>query len=139
MTPSPEPDDSDIFARLAQIEYRLARLESIQARQPLVPGGYVNEIGEQFKTQIDDLLGTRDEYAENRFNTRREARQEEEAESKARQEEEAESKARQDKAAEDKARQDETMRKLDLILELIEKIDWTKYRKTQLEQDNSDD
>jgi hypothetical protein len=125
MTPSPE-DDSDILARLAQIESRLARLEFIQARQPLVPGGYVNEIGEQFKTTLDNLLGTRNEYAENRFNTRREARQDE-----------AKSKARQDKAAEDKARQDETMRKLDLILELIEKIDWTKHRKSQLNQDDN--
>jgi hypothetical protein len=67
MTSSQEPDDRDIFARLAQIEYRLARLESIQARQPLVPGSYVNEIGEQFKTTLDNLLGTRDEYAERLF------------------------------------------------------------------------
>jgi hypothetical protein len=34
---------------------------------------------------------------------------------------------------------DESDAKLDLILELSAKIDWTKYRKLQLEQDKSDD
>jgi hypothetical protein len=38
-----------------------------------------------------------------------------------------------------KARFDESDAKLDLILELSAKIDWTKYRKLQLEQDKSDD
>jgi hypothetical protein len=91
MTPSPEPDDSDILARLAQAESRLARLESIQARQPLVPGGYVNEIREQFKKTIDDLLNRRID-----------------------QDEEVKRKSRQDEEAKREARHNELMGKLDL-------------------------
>ncbi len=156
MTSSPKPDDSDISARLTWIEYRLARLESIQARQPLVPGGYVNEIGEQFKTQIDNLLDRRIE----RFGDRLEARIDRFGDSlsesfagssdklSAKINELSDSlKARFDKSD---ARLDEFCdqldkfgdsfeAKLDLILELSAKIDWTKYRKLQLEQDKSDD
>jgi uncharacterized coiled-coil protein SlyX len=129
MTSSPE-DDSDILARLAQAESRLARLESIQARQPLVPGGYVNEIGEQFKTQIDNLLDRRID----RFGDRLEARIDRFGESL-----EGSSDKLSAKIDELDASFDRLDAKLDLLIELSAKIDWTKYRKLQLEQDKSDD
>jgi hypothetical protein len=142
MTPSPKPDDSDISARLDWIEYRLARLESIQARQPLVPGGYVNEIGEQFKTQIDNLLdrridrfGDRLEARIDRFGDRLEARIDRFGDSL--------SELFAGDSDKLSAKIDELGNsleaKLDLLIELSAKIDWTKYRKPQLEQDNSDD
>jgi hypothetical protein len=144
MTLSPE-DDSDILARLAQAESRLARLESIQARQPLVPGSYVNEIGEQFKTTLDNLLNRRID----RFGDRLEARIDRFGDSLSESLEGSSDKlsakidelgnslkARFDLSDVSFARLDA---KLDLILELSAKIDWTKYRKLQLEQDKSDD
>ncbi len=136
MTPSLEPDDSDIFARITWIEYRLARLESIQARQPIVPR--VNEIGERFKTTLDNLLDRRID----RFGDRLEARIDRFGDSLselfAGSSDKLSAKINELDAKIDKFG-DSLEAKLDLILELSAKIDWTKYRKTQLEQDKSDD
>jgi hypothetical protein len=121
MTLSPE-DDSDIFARLAQAE----------SRQPLVPGGYVNEIGEQFKTQIDNLLNRRiDQFGDSLSESfasssdKLSAKIDELGNS---------FKARFDLSD---VRFDRLDAKLDLILELSAKIDWTKHRKSQLNQDDN--
>jgi hypothetical protein len=112
MTLSPE-DDSDIFARLAQAE----------SRQPLVPGGYVNEIGEQFKTQIDNLLNRRiDQFGDSL------------SESFASSSDKLSAKI-DELGNSFKARFDLSDVRFDL--ELSAKIDWTKHRKSQLNQDDN--
>ena len=64
MTQSREPNDRDIFTRLAQLEYRLTRVENrnIQLQQTIAPGGYVTDAFERVVERIDGV--------EERLNTR---------------------------------------------------------------------
>lgn len=45
MTQSREPNDRDIFTRIAQVEYRLTEIENTQAqlKATIAPGGYVTD------------------------------------------------------------------------------------------------
>jgi hypothetical protein len=82
MTQSNQPNDSpkgtlrerDIFTRIAQVEYRLMKIENTQAEleNTMTPGGYITEAFDrvleeidrstaQNKAQYDDLKGKIDE------------------------------------------------------------------------------
>jgi hypothetical protein len=64
MTQSREPNDRDIFTRIAQVEYRLTEIENTQAqlRATIAPGGYVTDAFERVVDRIDEV--------EERLNTR---------------------------------------------------------------------
>lgn len=57
MTRSREPNDRDIFTRIAQVEYRLMKIENAQAEleNTMTPGGYITEAFERVLAEIDEL------------------------------------------------------------------------------------
>jgi hypothetical protein len=57
MTQSREPNDRDIFTRIAQVEYRLTEIENTQAqlRATIAPGGYVTDAFERVVDRIDEV------------------------------------------------------------------------------------
>ena len=57
MTQSREPSDRDIFTRIAELEYRLTRIENTntQLQQTIAPGGYVTEAFERVVNRIDEV------------------------------------------------------------------------------------
>jgi hypothetical protein len=57
MTQSREPNDRDIFTRIAQVEYRLTRLENNQAQleDTMTPGGYITEAFDRMLGEIDEV------------------------------------------------------------------------------------
>jgi hypothetical protein len=58
MTQSREPNDRDIFTRIAQVEYRLTEIENTQAqlRATIAPGGYVTDAFERVVEHIDECI-----------------------------------------------------------------------------------
>ena len=72
MTQSREPNDRDIFTRLAELEYRLTRIENTntQLQQTIAPGGYVTDafVGHRpaFGTRVVDRI----DEVEERLNAR---------------------------------------------------------------------
>jgi len=63
MTQSREPNDRDIFTRIAQVEYRLTRLENNQAQleSTMTPGGYITEAFERVLEEIDEVKAQNEE------------------------------------------------------------------------------
>jgi hypothetical protein len=57
MTQSGEPNERDIFTRVAELEYRLTRIENIQAQieQTIAPGGYITDAFERVVDRIDEV------------------------------------------------------------------------------------
>jgi hypothetical protein len=57
MTHSREPNDRDLFTRLAQVEYRLSKMENTQEQleDTMTPGGYITEAFEQVHQEIDEV------------------------------------------------------------------------------------
>jgi hypothetical protein len=57
MTQSREPNDRDLFTRIAQIEYRLTQVENIaaQLQDTISPGGYVTDAFERVVDRIDEV------------------------------------------------------------------------------------
>jgi translation initiation factor 1 (eIF-1/SUI1) len=57
MTQSREPNDRDLFTRIAQIEYRLTQVENIaaQLQDTIAPGGYVTDAFERVVDRIDEV------------------------------------------------------------------------------------
>ena len=57
MTQSREPNDRDIFTRIAQVEYRLMKIENTQAEleNAMTPGGYMTEAFDRVLTEIDEV------------------------------------------------------------------------------------
>jgi hypothetical protein len=57
MTQSREPNDRDIFTRIAQVEYRLTEIENTQAqlKATIAPGGYVTDAFERVVDRIDEV------------------------------------------------------------------------------------
>jgi CRISPR/Cas system-associated exonuclease Cas4 (RecB family) len=57
MTQSREPNDRDIFTRIAQIEYRLTKIEGTQAQleNTMTPGGYITEAFDRVLEEIDQV------------------------------------------------------------------------------------
>lgn len=55
MAQSREPNDRDLFTRLAQVEYRLSKIENTQQQleNTMTPGGYITEAFEQVHQEID--------------------------------------------------------------------------------------
>jgi CRISPR/Cas system-associated exonuclease Cas4 (RecB family) len=55
MTQSREPNDRDLFTRIAQIEYRLTKIEGTQAQleNTMTPGGYITEAFDRVLEEID--------------------------------------------------------------------------------------
>ena len=86
MTQAREPNDRDIFTRMAQVEYRLTRIENTNAQlqETIAPGGYItdaflrvvdriDEVGDRLNTRIDevgDRLNTRIDELTNEVNQR---------------------------------------------------------------------
>jgi hypothetical protein len=72
MTQSREPNDRDIFTRIAQVEYRLTEIENTQAqlKATIAPGGYVTDafVGRRpaFGTRVVDRI----DEVEDRLNAR---------------------------------------------------------------------
>lgn len=64
MTQSREPNDRDIFTRLAALEYQVTEIQNTQAqlRATIVPGSYVTDAFERVVDRIDEV--------EERLNTR---------------------------------------------------------------------
>ena len=56
MTQSREPNDRDLFTRIAQVEYRLMKIENTQAEleNTMTPGGYITEAFDRVLAEIDD-------------------------------------------------------------------------------------
>jgi hypothetical protein len=63
MTQSREPNDRDLFTRVAQIEYRLTRIENAQQQleNTMTPGGYITEAFERVHQDIDAINTRLDE------------------------------------------------------------------------------
>jgi peptidoglycan hydrolase CwlO-like protein len=57
MTQSREPSDRDIFTRIAQVEYRLMKIENTQAEleNTMTPGGYITEAFDRVLAEIDEV------------------------------------------------------------------------------------
>jgi uncharacterized coiled-coil DUF342 family protein len=57
MAQSREPNDRDLFTRLAQVEYRLSKIENTQQQleDTMIPGGYISEAFEQVHQEIDGV------------------------------------------------------------------------------------
>ncbi len=57
MTQSREPNDRDLFTRIAQVEYRLMKIENTQAEleNTMTPGGYITEAFERVLAEIDEV------------------------------------------------------------------------------------
>jgi chromosome segregation ATPase len=57
MAQSREPNDRDLFTRLAQVEYRLSKMENTQEQleHRTTPGGYITEAFEQVHKEIDEV------------------------------------------------------------------------------------
>ena len=57
MTQSNQPNDRDIFTRIAQVEYRLMKIENTQAEleNTMTPGGYITEAFERVLAEIDEV------------------------------------------------------------------------------------
>jgi exonuclease VII small subunit len=57
MTQAREPNDRDIYTRVAELEYRLTRIENTQAQleQTIAPGGYVTDAFERVVDRIDQV------------------------------------------------------------------------------------
>jgi hypothetical protein len=65
MTQSREPNDRDIFTRMAQVEYRLTRIENtnVQLQETILqrrgfanaPGGYITDAFERVVERIDEV------------------------------------------------------------------------------------
>ncbi len=57
MTQSRKPNDRDLVTRIAQLEYRLTRLENTQAQleNTMTPGGYFTEAFERVHQEIDEF------------------------------------------------------------------------------------
>jgi hypothetical protein len=57
MTQSREPNDRDIFTRIAQVEYRLLKIENAQAEleNTMTPGGYITEAFDRVLGEIDEV------------------------------------------------------------------------------------
>jgi hypothetical protein len=57
MTQAREPNDRDIYTRVAELEYRLTRIENTQAQieQTIAPGGYITDAFERVVDRIDEV------------------------------------------------------------------------------------
>jgi CRISPR/Cas system-associated exonuclease Cas4 (RecB family) len=57
MTQSDRPSDRDLFTRIAQIEYRLMKVENAQAEleNTMTPGGYITEAFDRVLEEIDGV------------------------------------------------------------------------------------
>lgn len=57
MTQSREPNDRDLYTRVAAIEYQLTEIQNTQAqlRATIAPGGYVTDAFERVVDRIDDV------------------------------------------------------------------------------------
>jgi ABC-type transporter Mla subunit MlaD len=57
MAQSREPNDRDLFTRLAQVEYRLSKIENTQQQLEgtMTLGGYITEAFEQVHQEIDGV------------------------------------------------------------------------------------
>jgi peptidoglycan hydrolase CwlO-like protein len=55
MTQSNQPNDRDIFTRIAQVEYRPLKIENTQAEleNTMTPGGYITEAFDRVLVEID--------------------------------------------------------------------------------------
>jgi hypothetical protein len=64
MTQSREPNDRDLYTRVAALEYRVTEIQNTQAqlRATIAPGGYVTDAFERVVNRIDEV--------ENRLNIR---------------------------------------------------------------------
>jgi peptidoglycan hydrolase CwlO-like protein len=63
MTQSREPNDRDLFTRIAQIEYRLTKIENTQEQleNSMIPGGYITEAFERVHEDIEAVNSRLDE------------------------------------------------------------------------------
>ena len=57
MTQAREPNDRDIFTRMAQVEYRLTRIENTnsQLQETIAPGGYITDAFVRVVDRIDEV------------------------------------------------------------------------------------
>jgi peptidoglycan hydrolase CwlO-like protein len=63
MTQSREPNDRDLVTRIAQLEYRLTRIENAQQQleNTMTPGGYITEAFDRVHEDIDAVNRKLDE------------------------------------------------------------------------------
>ncbi len=57
MTQSNDPNYRDLITRIAQVEYRMTRMENTQEQleHTMTPGGYITDAFEQVYREIDEL------------------------------------------------------------------------------------
>jgi prefoldin subunit 5 len=57
MTQSREPNDRDLYTRVAAIEYQLTEIQNTQAqlKATIAPGGYVTDAFERVVDRIDEV------------------------------------------------------------------------------------
>ena len=65
-----QPNDRDIFTRMAQVEYRLTRIENtnVQLQETIAPGGYVTDAFERVVDRIDEVEDRLNARMDERFN-----------------------------------------------------------------------
>jgi hypothetical protein len=70
MTQAREPNDRDIYTRVAQLEYRLTRIENTNAQlqATIAPGGYVTDAFERVVERIDEVEDRLNTRIDGRFN-----------------------------------------------------------------------
>ena len=68
MTQAREPNDRDLYTRVAALEYQLTEIQNTQAqpRSTIAPGGYITDAFERVVNRIDEV--------EDRLNARMDAR-----------------------------------------------------------------
>jgi 50S ribosomal subunit-associated GTPase HflX len=59
MTPNNDGNYRDLITRIAQLEYRLTRVESTQTQleNTMTPGGYITDSFDRVHAEIDELRG----------------------------------------------------------------------------------
>ncbi|WP_373539696.1 hypothetical protein [Chamaesiphon sp.] len=72
MTQSREPNDRDIFTRMAQVEDRLTRIENTNAQlqETIAPGGYITDAFVGRRPAFGTRVVERIDEVEERLNTR---------------------------------------------------------------------
>jgi phage shock protein A len=71
MTQSREPNDRDLYTRVAALEYQLTEIQNTQAqlRATIAPGGYVTDAFERVVNRIDEVEDRLNARMDERFDS----------------------------------------------------------------------
>jgi hypothetical protein len=71
MTQSREPNDRDLYTRVAALEYQLTEIQNTQAqlRATIAPGGYITDAFERVVDRIDEVEDRLNARMDERFDS----------------------------------------------------------------------